>query len=54
MPQSHETVVALLVGSLRKASINQRLARAIQHLAPTHFRFDPVAIGELPLVQPGF
>ena len=41
--------VAVLVGSLRKDSFNQRLARAVEALAPKNFSFAHIAIGDLPL-----
>lgn len=41
--------VAVLVGSLRKGSFNQRLALAVEALAPQGFSFNPIAIGDLPL-----
>lgn len=40
--------VAMLVGSTRKNSINQRLARAIEKLAPASLRFTWVAMDEMP------
>ena len=41
--------VAVLVGSLRKASFNRRAAHALAELAPASLRLDIVEIGELPL-----
>jgi chromate reductase len=41
--------VAVLVGSLRKDSINRRLAHAIAKLAPERFSFQQLEIGDLPL-----
>ena len=41
--------VATLVGSLRKASLNRRAARALETLAPDSLAFDFVEIGALPL-----
>ena len=41
--------IAVLVGSLRKASFNRQLADAIVKLAPPEFSFEQVPIGELPL-----
>jgi chromate reductase len=41
--------IAVLVGSLRKDSLNRRLADAIIRLAPPEFSFRPVLIGDLPL-----
>jgi chromate reductase len=46
--------VAVFVGSLRKASINRRLALAIEHLAADELRFDFVAIDGLPLYDQDF
>jgi chromate reductase, NAD(P)H dehydrogenase (quinone) len=41
--------VAVLVGSLRKDSINRKLANAIVELAPSSLRLNIIAIGQLPL-----
>jgi len=41
--------VAVLVGSLRKASINRKLALALADLAPQNLKLEIVEIGELPL-----
>lgn len=41
--------IAVIVGSLRKESLNRRLAGAVAALAPADFTFEPVSIGELPL-----
>lgn len=41
--------VAVVVGSLRRDSLNQKLADAIVQLAPPDLSFSPVAIGDLPL-----
>ncbi|QLC72664.1 NAD(P)H-dependent oxidoreductase [Pseudomonas sp. LPB0260] len=41
--------VAVLVGSLRKASINRRLALALAELAPATLQLELVEIGDLPL-----
>lgn len=41
--------VAVLVGSLRKASINRKLALALAELAPQNLKLQIVEIGELPL-----
>ena len=46
--------VALFIGSLRKASINRRLAHAVQRLAPDDLQFDEVPIGGLPLYDQDF
>ncbi len=47
MPTSH--TVAVLVGSLRKASITRRMARALEAVAPAGLAFDDVDISALPL-----
>ncbi len=41
--------IALIVGSLRRESINQKLADALVRLAPTAFSFQHASIGDLPL-----
>ena len=41
--------IAVVVGSLRRDSINRKLAEAIARLAPPEFDFQPVQIGDLPL-----
>lgn len=41
--------VAIVVGSLRKDSMNRMLARAIMQMAPDGVHFQEVPIGELPL-----
>ena len=41
--------VAVLVGSLRKDSLNRRLAHALATLAPPSLRLEIVEIGDLPL-----
>lgn len=41
--------VAVLVGSLRKASINRRLARAVAKLAGDRASFEFLEIGDIPL-----
>lgn len=41
--------VAVIVGSLRKASINRKLANALVGLAPSSLNMEIVEIGELPL-----
>lgn len=45
----HRYLIAMMVGSLRKDSINARLAHAITQLAPADFTFSLVPIGDLPL-----
>jgi len=49
-----EVTIAVLVGSLRKDSINRRLARALEKLAAGKARFDYVEIGDLPLYDQDF
>ncbi|MDR0805486.1 MAG: NAD(P)H-dependent oxidoreductase [Enterobacteriaceae bacterium] len=41
--------VAVLVGSLRKESINRKIALALAALAPTSIKLEIVEIGDLPL-----
>ena len=41
--------IAVVVGSLRKASFNRKLAHAVARLAPSEFAFKQVQIGDLPL-----
>jgi chromate reductase len=41
--------IALLVGSLRRDSINRKLAEAVVSLAPADFTFEHVKIDDLPL-----
>jgi chromate reductase, NAD(P)H dehydrogenase (quinone) len=41
--------VAVFVGSLRKDSINRKLANALAELAPSSLKLDIVEIGQLPL-----
>jgi chromate reductase, NAD(P)H dehydrogenase (quinone) len=41
--------IAVIVGSLRKDSLNQKLADALAKLAPPEFSFRTVRIGDLPL-----
>lgn len=41
--------IAVLVGSLRRESINRRLATALASLGPADFRFQMVKIDDLPL-----
>ncbi len=41
--------IAVIVGSLRQASINRRLADALVKLGPANFAFLRVEIGDLPL-----
>ena len=44
-----ERDVAVVVGSLRAASLNRKLARELERLAPPGLRFNDVEIGGLPL-----
>ncbi|MBN8450322.1 MAG: NAD(P)H-dependent oxidoreductase [Candidatus Accumulibacter sp.] len=44
-----EYQIAVIVGSLRRDSLNRKLARAMAKLAPSDFVFEPVEIGDLPL-----
>lgn len=44
-----EYKIAVIVGSLRKDSFNQKLANAVIKLAPAEFSFKQVMIGDLPL-----
>lgn len=41
--------IAVIVGSLRKDSINKKLAHAIEKMAPDHVTFTHTDIGSLPL-----
>ncbi|MEC5162011.1 chromate reductase, NAD(P)H dehydrogenase (quinone) [Janthinobacterium sp. CG_23.3] len=41
--------IAVVVGSLRQDSFNRKMAGAIAKLAPAHFSFTQVEIGDLPL-----
>jgi chromate reductase, NAD(P)H dehydrogenase (quinone) len=41
--------VCVLVGSLRKASLNKILANALMSLAPSSMKLEIVEIGQLPL-----
>lgn len=41
--------IAVLVGSLRRESLNRKLATAIARLAPAEFTFTQLEIGDLPL-----
>ena len=47
MPDPHS--VAVIVGSLRKASLSRLTAKALKGLAPPSLRLDIVEIGDLPL-----
>ena len=41
--------IAVIIGSLRKDSLNAKLASAMAKLGPSDFKFKPVQIGDLPL-----
>jgi len=41
--------IALIVGSLRRDSLNRKLADGLMRLAPADLAFTPVQIGDLPL-----
>jgi len=41
--------IAVVVGSLRRESLNRQLATALARLAPADFSFNQVEIGDLPL-----
>jgi chromate reductase len=41
--------IAVVVGSLRKESINRQLAKAVSGLGPAEFSFQQIEIGNLPL-----
>jgi chromate reductase len=43
-----ELNIAVIVGSLREESVNRRLARAVEKLAPPSFAFKHVRIDDLP------
>ena len=47
MTQTYD--VAIIVGSLRRASVNRKAAEALTRLAPTNLSFRFVEIGDLPL-----
>jgi chromate reductase len=46
--------VAVIVGSLRKDSLNRRAAQALADLAPKGVHLEIVEIGDLPLYDPDF
>lgn len=52
MSNTAETNVAVLVGSLRKDSLNRRAAQVLADLAPKGVRLEIVEIGDLPLYDP--
>ncbi|RYG14937.1 MAG: NAD(P)H-dependent oxidoreductase [Burkholderiales bacterium] len=43
------TTIAVAVGSLRKDSINRKLAQAVEKLLPADVKFSYLSIGDLPL-----
>jgi chromate reductase len=45
----NQYTIALVVGSLRRDSINRKLADALVRLAPAEFSFKPLRINDLPL-----
>jgi chromate reductase, NAD(P)H dehydrogenase (quinone) len=47
MPKQRD--VAVIVGSLRKDSLNRRMARNLESLAPDHLRMQIIEIRDLPL-----
>lgn len=49
MSASDSKDIAVVVGSLRKQSINRKVAHALQKLAPASLRLEIVEIGQLPL-----
>ncbi|HQY87180.1 MAG TPA: NAD(P)H-dependent oxidoreductase [Tepidisphaeraceae bacterium] len=49
-----QTKVAVIVGSIRKDSINLRLAKAIEKLAGSEFKFNYIKIDDLPLYTQEF
>ncbi|HEX4182875.1 MAG TPA: NAD(P)H-dependent oxidoreductase, partial [Caulobacteraceae bacterium] len=52
MPQARN--VAVLVGSLRKASFSRRAALALAKLAAAHLKLEIIEIGQLPLYNQDF
>jgi len=44
-----QILIAVIVGSLRKDSFNQKLALALAHLAPSELTFEHLRIDDLPL-----
>ena len=41
--------VAVIVGSLRKESLNRKMAKALRAMAPASLKLEIVEIGDLPL-----
>ncbi len=54
MQKDRRIKVAVLVGSLRETSINRRLARAVERLAPDDIAFTSIDIAHLPLYSQDF
>jgi len=46
--------IGVFVGSLRKESLNRKLAKALAELAPTSLKLEIVEIGQLPLYNQDF
>ncbi|RDS80826.1 NADPH-dependent oxidoreductase [Dyella monticola] len=46
--------IAVLIGSLRKESLNHKLAKALERLAPHEFSFEHVRIDNLPFYNQDF
>ena len=46
--------IAVFVGSLRKESLNRKLAKALEELAPSSLKLEIVEIGQLPLYNQDF
>src|SRR5512147_470934 len=49
-----QSAVAVIVGSLARASLNRKMARALIGVAPPPLALEIVEIGELPLYTPDF
>lgn len=49
-----KTKIAVFVGSLRKDSINKKLAKAVEKLMPADYEFEYVRIDNLPLYNQDF
>ncbi len=49
-----KTNVAILIGSLRKDSLNRKLAQALIAIAPAELKLEIVEIGDLPLFNQDF
>jgi chromate reductase len=48
------TNVGILIGSLRKDSLNRKLAKALIAMAPAELKLEIVEIGDLPLFSQDF